>query len=273
MGGLARWSALAFVCVGCGAFGEPPGDGLQPASTESAVGPRPPPQTASAPVAAPPDDPTSPGEPPPPSTPVGDVVVFHDGFERNAGDVIGEWDTQTGNLELVPQPTGGQAVAGKTDPSFRTALLVKKLDDVRGHVKLHAKVRLDVQGTFYGSGDYCDVLAVWVGGHVLASFYVANGGSLSSWLYGPAGSGGNGRSFPDVPLAEENDLDLDVAWNAKTVSLTASVNGDARPSNSLAALAASTDAPPSVAVGPWCFGDVRSYVTAKIDDVEVRATP
>ena len=261
MGGATRalGLAIAIVCAACGSFGEaPPRAEAAPAAEEQA---RPPAADTA---------PGGPGSPPPASPSV--VTVFDDSFERSASDLVGAWSSKIGNLDLLPHPAGGSALVGKSQTSSPTATLVKKLDDVRGRVNVRAKLKVGVTGTFDASSDYCDVVAVWVGGHVLASFYVSSAGYWTSWLYGPAGSGGNGRAFPEAPLLAWNDLELDVAWDAKTVALGASVNGDRRESNPIAALAASADGAPSIAVGPRCFGDVTSSVTAEIDDVVVTTT-
>ena len=268
MGGLSRAFACALgVCVGCGSFGEPPETPSDPpARTEPSPPPASPPPAAESAAAVS-------AEPPPASPAPQPQTVFTDDFDRDPTDVKGPWTTEYGAVELFAQPAGGKVFRAKADASTTHSVLVKKLDQVSSHVKARAKIRLDLAGAFEWSTDYCAVFDVWVGGHVLASFYLNGSGEWASWLYGPAGGGGNGATFSGVPIKETNDLELDVRWDEKQASLAATINGTTRVAKPIAALAASAYAAPSIAIGPWCFGEKTPQLTAEIDDVVVTTTP
>jgi hypothetical protein len=256
--------------VGCGSFGEPSdrptsagADGTPTAALgESDPPPAPAPAQSAAPAAS--------AFPSPPAP--RDVVVFEDGFERNVSDVIGTWTTAYGNLELAPQPDGSRSFLARTYESTTHSLLVKRLDGVSRRVSVRAKISLKVAGGFEWASDYCAVLDVWLGGHVLASFYVNAAGDWKAWLHGPAGGGGNGSDFPGIALDDSNELELDVRWDEKQVTLASSVNGNERLAKPVTLLAASADAVPSIAVGPWCFGNKPPAITAEVDDVVVKTT-
>lgn len=264
MGGVARVLVVAIACAGCGSFGEADDDW-----TDDVAGSTP--SAEPAPRERPAQTNAAPLEDSEPSVPVertSDLLAFGDDFGRPSADVRGPWTFERGNLEIIAPPDAGHRLLARSDASFVSSDLVKRLDGVAGDLKVSVRAQVAIAGTFQSS-DYCDVVSIWLGGDVLASFYVNGNDKWSSWSYGIGGDGGNGQAFPDAPLTAWTDLDLDLKWDASTVTVTASVNGVAKQHNGITLPPAFAEATPSISVGASCFGDVLPAVTTAVDEVTV----